>query len=48
MREAVGPDMDIIVEMHSFTSAAPAIQFGKRIEELGVLYYEEPVMFSSR
>lgn len=44
MREAVGPDMDIIVEMHSFTSAAPAIQFGKRIEELGVLYYEEPVM----
>mgnify|MGYP003054984786 CR=1 FL=1 len=44
MRDAIGPDVDIIVEMHSFTSAAPAIQFGRMIEELGVLYYEEPVM----
>ena len=44
MRDAVGPNVDIIVEMHSFTSAAPAIQFGRMIEELGVLYYEEPVM----
>ena len=44
MRDAIGPDVDIIVEMHSFTSAAPATQFGRMIEELGVLYYEEPVM----
>ena len=44
MRDAIGPNVDIIVEMHSFTSAAPAIQFGRMIEELGVLYYEEPVM----
>ena len=44
MRKAVGPDMDIIVEMHSFTSTIAAIQFGRMIAELGVLYYEEPVM----
>jgi len=44
MREAVGPDVDIIVEMHAFTDTTAAIQFGKMIEELGVYYYEEPVM----
>ena len=44
MRKAIGPDVDIIVEMHSFTSTTPAIQFGRMIEELGVLYYEEPTM----
>jgi L-alanine-DL-glutamate epimerase-like enolase superfamily enzyme len=44
MREAVGCNIDIIVEMHSFTDTTGAIQFGKMIEELGVFYYEEPVM----
>jgi L-alanine-DL-glutamate epimerase-like enolase superfamily enzyme len=44
MREAVGCDVDIIVELHSFTDTTAAIQFGKMIEELGVFYYEEPVM----
>ena len=44
MRDAVGPNVEIIVEMHAFTSATAAIQFGQRIEELGVFYYEEPVM----
>jgi L-alanine-DL-glutamate epimerase and related enzymes of enolase superfamily len=44
MREAVGPDVDIIVEMHSFTDTTAAIQFGRMIEELGIYYYEEPVM----
>ena len=44
MRKAIGPDVDIIVEMHSFTSTTSAIQFGRMIEELGVLYYEEPTM----
>jgi L-alanine-DL-glutamate epimerase-like enolase superfamily enzyme len=43
-REAVGDDVDIIVEMHSFTDTTAAIQFGRAIEELGVFYYEEPVM----
>lgn len=44
MREAVGPDIDIIVEMHAFTDTTSSIQFGQMIEELGVYYYEEPVM----
>ncbi|TWH51796.1 mandelate racemase/muconate lactonizing enzyme family protein [Sporomusa sp. KB1] len=44
VREAVGTDVDIIVEMHAFTDTTAAIQFGKMIEELGVYYYEEPVM----
>lgn len=43
MRKAIGPDVDIIVEMHSFTSTTSAIQFGRMIG-LGVLYYEEPTM----
>jgi L-alanine-DL-glutamate epimerase-like enolase superfamily enzyme len=44
MREAIGRDIDIIVEMHAFTDTTAAIQFGKMIEELGIYYYEEPVM----
>lgn len=44
MRDAVGKDVDIIVEMHAFTDTTVAIQFGKMIEELGVYFYEEPVM----
>ena len=44
MREAVGPDVDIIVEAHALTDTTSAIQFGQMIEELGVFFYEEPVM----
>lgn len=44
IREAIGSDIDIIVEMHSFTSTTGAIQFGRMIEELSIMYYEEPVM----
>ncbi len=43
IREEIGPDYDIIVEMHSFTDTTTAIQFGRSIEDLGVFYYEEPV-----
>ena len=44
IREAVGPDVDIITEMHAFTDTTSAIQFGRMIEELNIYYYEEPVM----
>jgi L-alanine-DL-glutamate epimerase-like enolase superfamily enzyme len=44
IREAVGRDVDIIAEMHAFTDTTAAIQFGRMIEELGIYYYEEPVM----
>ncbi|MBP2636142.1 MAG: dgoD [Firmicutes bacterium] len=44
MREAVGPDVDIIVEAHALTDTTSAIKFGKMIEELDIFFYEEPVM----
>jgi L-alanine-DL-glutamate epimerase-like enolase superfamily enzyme len=44
VRDAVGADVDIIVEMHCGTDTTTAIQLGRAIEEIGVFYYEEPVM----
>lgn len=43
IRDAVGHNVDIIVELHAFTDTSTAIQFGKMIEELDIFYYEEPV-----
>ncbi len=43
MREAGGPDMDIIIELHSFTDTITAIQLGQALEDLNIYYYEEPV-----
>jgi L-alanine-DL-glutamate epimerase-like enolase superfamily enzyme len=43
-RDAVGPEVDIIVELHGNTETTSAIQLGKAIEDLGIYYYEEPVM----
>lgn len=44
IREAVGTGVDIIVEMHAMTDTTAAIQFGRRIEDLNIMYYEEPTM----
>ncbi len=44
IRNAVGPDVDIIVEMHCGTDVSAAVQIGRAIEELGIFLYEEPVM----
>lgn len=44
IREAVGDDVDIIVEAHALTDTASAIRFGRMIEELRISAYEEPVM----
>jgi L-alanine-DL-glutamate epimerase-like enolase superfamily enzyme len=41
-REAIGPDVDIIVENHSSTDALSAIQLGERIKKYNIFYYEEP------
>ncbi len=43
MREAGGEDMDIILELHSYTDTVTAIQLGQAMEELNIYYYEEPV-----
>ncbi|MDR1741984.1 MAG: mandelate racemase/muconate lactonizing enzyme family protein [Synergistaceae bacterium] len=41
IREAVGPDVDIIIENHANTDATSAVQFARAIEEYGVFFYEE-------
>jgi len=42
MREAGGAGMDIIIELHAFTDTNTSIQLGKKLEPLGIYYYEEP------
>jgi galactonate dehydratase len=43
VREAVGPTVDILVEVHGNLGVTSAIQMGKRLEELKPFFYEEPV-----
>lgn len=41
-REALGPDVDIIVENHSRPDAQSAIQIGRAIQKYNIFYFEEP------
>ena len=43
VREAVGPKLDILVEVHGWLGTAQAIQMGRRLAELDPFLYEEPV-----
>ncbi|MEA4954576.1 MAG: mandelate racemase/muconate lactonizing enzyme family protein [Pseudoflavonifractor sp.] len=43
-REAGGPDMDIIVEIHSLLDANTASELGRALEPYRIMYYEEPTM----
>jgi galactonate dehydratase len=43
VRQAVGPNVDILVEAHAKFDVMNAIQIGKRLEEYRPLFYEEPV-----
>jgi galactonate dehydratase len=45
IREAVGPDVDIIIELHSFLNVSSAIQLGRVLEEFNCFYYEEPTNY---
>jgi L-alanine-DL-glutamate epimerase-like enolase superfamily enzyme len=40
-RDAVGPDVDIIMENHAMTDASTAIQIGKMARPYGIMFYEE-------
>jgi len=42
VREAVGPDVDIIIENHSFLDALSAVQIGNAVKKYGIFYFEEP------
>lgn len=43
VREAVGPDVDVLVEVHGWLGVTDAIAWGRRIVELDPYFYEEPV-----
>lgn len=43
IREAGGPALDIIIELHSLTDTNTAIQLGRELEQFRCFYYEEPV-----
>jgi galactonate dehydratase len=42
MREAVGEEIDIMVDCHARPSPAMGLQFGKALEPYGLYFFEEP------
>lgn len=42
MREAVGEDIDIMVDCHARPSPAMGLKFGKALEPFGLYFFEEP------
>ena len=42
MREAVGDEVDIILDLHARTTPAAAIQFGRLLADYNLYWYEEP------
>lgn len=42
VREAIGPDVDLIIENHSYTDAQSSAQLGKLLKKYDIFYYEEP------
>ena len=47
VREAVGPDVDILVEVHAKFNVATAVMLGKRLEEYRPFWFEEPVSYEN-
>jgi len=47
IRDALGPDVDIIIELHSFTSAPGAVQLARLFEDLDIMLLEEPTHYNS-
>jgi L-alanine-DL-glutamate epimerase-like enolase superfamily enzyme len=45
IREAVGEDVDILIELHSAPSATSAIQIGQALEEFNCMFMEESVHY---
>lgn len=42
VRDAVGPNVDIIVENHSFLDAQSAVQLARALEPFNIYFFEEP------
>lgn len=43
VREAIGPDVDILVEIHGNLGTTSAIELGRALSEYAPYFYEEPV-----
>lgn len=43
VREAAGPDMDMMIETHALLNMQTAITMAQRMAPLGITWYEEPV-----
>lgn len=48
IREAVGPHVGLLVDANHAYNAATAVRMGRMMQELGVLFYEEPVVPEDR
>lgn len=44
-RDAVGPDVQIMLDAHGSTSVGDAIKIARAVEEFDITWYEEPVIF---
>lgn len=44
MREAVGPDFELLIEAHRRFAPSHAIRIGQRLTEFGIRWYEEPCL----
>lgn len=42
VREAVGPDFDMMIETHAMLNGSMAVKMAERLAPLGVTWYEEP------
>lgn len=42
VRDAVGPDIDIIMENHAYIDAQTAVQLGEQAKKYGIFCFEEP------
>lgn len=43
VRDAVGPNIDILIEIHGNLGTADAIRFGRRVEHIDPYFMEEPI-----
>ena len=44
VREAVGPDVDVCVEIHRQMNPAESIALGRRLEQFNPFFYEDPML----
>jgi len=47
VRDGLGDEADIIIELHSFTSTAGALQIAELAQDLDILFLEEPTHYNS-